>query len=168
MKIQKKLKASQKASRSLKKLAASVDIPKAVPKPNGVGRPLLYSPQMCEALIEAGDKGLTKVQFCAKIGISRVTFYNWLDAYPDFKHANGIYEVKFEAFYTALVKNKMMGIKQNITDKSGKVIGTMNLDLGGLIWFGKNTCNWKDRQEIEATVGTKIVEVSKEENLLIE
>jgi len=163
MKIQKpKLKASQKASRSHKKLTAGVDIPKAVPKPNGVGHPLLYSPQMCDALIEAGDKGLTKVQFCAKIGISKTTYYNWLDAYPEFKHANGIYEAKMEAWYTSLVKNQMLGIEQVVNGKK------ITLNIGGLVWFGKNVCNWKDRQEIEATVGTKIVEVSKEENLLIE
>jgi len=127
-----------------------------------VGHPLLYSPQMCEALIEAGDKGLTKIQFCAKVGISKVTFYNWIDAYPEFKQANGIYEAKMEAWYTALVKNQMLGIEQIVNGKK------ITLNIGGLVWFGKNVCNWKDKQEIEATVGTKIVEVSKEENALIE
>jgi len=157
-----KPRANQKTSRAIKKLTANVDIPKAVPKPNGVGHPLLYDAGLCQALIEAGDKGLTKIQFCAKIGISKNTFFVWKDKYPEFAEAIAIYEAKMENWYTSLVKNCMLGIEQVVNGKK------ITLNLGGLVWFGKNVCNWSDKQEVKATIGTQMVEVSKEENALIE
>jgi len=162
MKIEKrKLRASEKMSRSLKETAKGVKLPKAVPQPGNGANPTLYSPDMREALIEAGDKGITKVQFCAKIGISKETFYRWKDAHPDFAEAVKIYEAKIEAWYTSLVKNKMIGVQQAINGVK------VNLDLGGLVWFGKNVCGWTEKQEQKITVGTQIVEVTKEENELI-
>jgi len=153
---------SEQTSKAMNKIAKGVAIPKAVPKPNGVGHPLLYDAGMCQALIEAGDKGLTKIQFCAKVGISKNTFFVWKDKYPEFAEAIAIYEAKMENWYTSLVKNCMLGIEQVVNGKK------ITLNLGGLVWFGKNVCNWKDKHEVSGTMETKMVEVSKEENALIE
>lgn len=167
--IEKGKHAAKNHAKAHKKLTANAKpLTKAEPQKEGnVGRPTLYSTDLCGALVESGSKGLTRIQFCAGIGISKDTFYAWQDKYPEFKEAVKIYEAKIEAWYTSLVKNKMMGIQQNITDKDGKLIGKMNLDLGGLVWFGKNVCDWTEKREQTITVGTQIVEVSKEENNLI-
>jgi len=166
--IAKKRHAPTNFRRDQKKLTASITLPKATPAPltGTVGAPTLYKPELCQALIEAGENGLTKIQFIAKIGISKETFYRWKEENPEFRKAIEVYEAKLESWYTSLVKNKMLGIAQNITGKDGTT-QRLNLDLGGLIWFGKNVCGWKDRQEQVISVGTNIVEVSKEENEMI-
>jgi len=147
-------------SKQHKTLTKDVKLEKALPSKKGYGHPI-YKPALCDTLIEAGEKGLTLTQFCAGIGISIECFYKWRDSHPEFKDAVLIYKTKLDAWYTSLVKNKMLGMKQTANGIP------INLDLGGLIWFGKNVCNWKDKQEQTISVGTQIVEVSKEENEMI-
>jgi len=154
--------------RDQKKLTAGVTLPKATKTLTGkVGMPTLYKPELCQSLLEAGESGLSKIQFIAKLGISKQTFYNWKEEHPEFKEAVEIYNAKFESWYTDLVKNKMLGIQQSVKDKKTGNLIKLNIDLGALVWFGKNLCEWKDKHEQTISVGTNIVEVTKEENELI-
>lgn len=57
-------------------------------KPRPVGRPSDYKPEYCEMLSLALGFGQTIEWFCDSIGISRETFYRWLDVYPQFHDAN--------------------------------------------------------------------------------
>lgn len=168
--VKKQIKDGKHTPSKMKKisrmLTADVELPKANRSLVGTGRPK-YKQELCDMLIESGEKGLTKIQFCAQIGISQVTFYEWRDSHPEFREAVAIFEMKYTAWYTSLVKNLAMGIMPTVTSKDGKTITKLNLNLGGLIWLGKNTTDWKDRHEQSISVGTKIVEVSKEENELI-
>ena len=46
-----------------------------------------YKEKHCKRLIELMTDGGTAVTLCAEIGVSKQTFYNWIDMYPEFKEA---------------------------------------------------------------------------------
>lgn len=63
------------------------------------GRPTVYKPEMCDALEEIGALGATKVQMAAHLGVSKQTFYTWMNEHPEFldavNHAMTLSESKF-------------------------------------------------------------------------
>lgn len=52
-----------------------------------VGRPTLYSPDLCDKVIELGKIGKSVEQIASILGYSLRTMYQWRDVYPDFLHA---------------------------------------------------------------------------------
>lgn len=55
------------------------------------GRPTLYKPDMCAKMIAVLAEGGSVAKVCATLGITRRTFYSWLDTrlssyQPDFAH----------------------------------------------------------------------------------
>ena len=51
------------------------------------GRPSDYDPSFCAIVIECGEKGYSRAQIAAYIGICRKTLHNWEQEYPEFLHA---------------------------------------------------------------------------------
>lgn len=51
------------------------------------GRPTAYKPEYCEAVIELGRAGKSKVQMAASFDVSKQTLLNWADTYPEFLDA---------------------------------------------------------------------------------
>jgi hypothetical protein len=62
---------------------------KAKPKPAGYvfGRPTLYRPEYCEAVISFMSEGYDLTAFAGSISVSRDAVYDWMVRYPDFHHA---------------------------------------------------------------------------------
>ncbi len=51
------------------------------------GRPSDYRPEYCQQLIDLYTVGGDHFEFCAMVGISDMTFYNWRDNHDEFKEA---------------------------------------------------------------------------------
>ncbi len=51
------------------------------------GRPPKYQVEYCDKIIEMYSAGGDHFEFCAEVGISDMTFYNWRDNYEEFKEA---------------------------------------------------------------------------------
>lgn len=49
-----------------------------------------YNPSFCDDLIDMAAKGYSALGFCGAIGICEKTFYNWLEAHPEFAEAHEI------------------------------------------------------------------------------
>jgi hypothetical protein len=49
--------------------------------------PKIYKPEYPTLLIEIMRKGKTSVAFCAEVMVSKQTFYDWVDNYPEFQAA---------------------------------------------------------------------------------
>ena len=62
---------------------------RAKPKPQGYvfGRPTLYKPEYCEAVIRFMGDGYDLTAFAGSIGVSRESVYEWIGRQPDFRHA---------------------------------------------------------------------------------
>ena len=51
------------------------------------GRPTKYREEYCDAIIEAGKKGLNITMFACEIGVHRDQIYEWAKRYPIFHDA---------------------------------------------------------------------------------
>ena len=51
------------------------------------GRPTLYTPEMCQKLIDIRKTGKSVTKFCAEVGIHKDTLYEWRKIYPEFSDA---------------------------------------------------------------------------------
>jgi AcrR family transcriptional regulator len=51
------------------------------------GRPTKYEDEMCKRVIELGREGASLTQMAAELGISRETFYVWIDTRDSFSDA---------------------------------------------------------------------------------
>lgn len=52
-----------------------------------VGRPSLYDPAYCEAVIAMGEEGASVVEMAHAIGVVKQTLYDWEKAHPEFLDA---------------------------------------------------------------------------------
>lgn len=51
---------------------------------NPLGRPTLYQPEYCPAVIEMGKQGKSPAYMASFFNIDRITLMRWAEAYPDF------------------------------------------------------------------------------------
>jgi len=51
------------------------------------GRPSLYKPEYCETVVELGKQGKSPAQIAARLGVDRVSLYDWASAHPEFSTA---------------------------------------------------------------------------------
>lgn len=51
------------------------------------GRPTKYNPDMCEQVKACGDAGMTIIEMCRDIGITRETMRVWRETNPEFSAA---------------------------------------------------------------------------------
>ena len=49
--------------------------------------PTKYKPEYCELLLQTCEEGGFIAHFCVKVKITRPTFYEWKDTYPEFAEA---------------------------------------------------------------------------------
>lgn len=54
---------------------------------SGKGRPTKYKPEYCEKVVEVLGAGGFNVTFCAEVGISEDTFYEWVKVHREFSEA---------------------------------------------------------------------------------
>lgn len=54
---------------------------------NPVGRPTLYMPEMCDAVIAMGDEGKTLAEMAADLGVDRATVNEWIERHSEFSRA---------------------------------------------------------------------------------
>ena len=52
-----------------------------------VGRPTLYDPSLCDAVMELGSKGKSVEQIASMLGYSLRVLYKWRDEHEEFMHA---------------------------------------------------------------------------------
>ena len=51
------------------------------------GRPSLYKPEYCEAVLECGSRGLSLTAFAGEINVCRDTITEWMSVHPEFSLA---------------------------------------------------------------------------------
>jgi hypothetical protein len=116
-----------------------------------MARPTKYKKEFCTQLIDFMGGGNSIVQFCAKIGIAKDTFYRWVkekDAFSD-AYKKGV--ILCEAFWENIGKRGIFGLP--IVDDVGNE-GHVNPAL--FCFYMKNRFHWTDKleQQIDATVKT--------------
>ena len=103
-----------------------------------VGRPSLYDPAHCQAVIAHMAEGASLTSFAAEIDVSRATLNVWMAEHPEFLDAVGTAKAKCAAWW----------------EKRGRSIAETGggPGAGTLVMFGLKNMgadDWSDRQEID-------------------
>lgn len=139
------------------------------------GRPRTYKPEYCDKMFSLLKEGALDCEISAELGVSRDTFYRWLNEYPEFKSAHDIGLEHCEAWWTKGARQRYLagddkGFKYFISIMNNKfkwekgtksegvttniTIGNMNVlqqkSRDGLLEYINNTINkHKDVIDVE-------------------
>lgn len=123
---------------------------KPTPPANPEGRPSDYKAEYCQQLIDHMASGYSLASFAGKIGVTRVTLYNWRDSHSDFAEAMAIGEEKSLLFWETIGINGTIGVPVRY---KGKEYSKFNASIYALNMANKH--KWTNRQDV-TTDGEKI------------
>ena len=90
-----------------------------------------YKESYCDELVALRSAGWTITECSAKWGVSRETYYNWLERYEAFKEAHLLAQEKYKAWFYQTMRD-------NIVDVSTKERSTrINRDVLNLLAFSQ-------------------------------
>lgn len=104
------------------------------------GQPTKYRKTMCAKAVAAYQDGKNNNQVMLVLGISRKTFYDWINKHPDFEAAVEIGRLHAEDHWIELMK-------ENILLTAGP--GGQKFNTSGWIFYMKNNFRWKDQRAVE-------------------
>lgn len=106
------------------------------------GRPTKYTPSMCDVVVEMMREGASKIEVCAKLGISSETMSQWSKPESDYYNQNFSDAVKkgeqlSEAWWQKKARDHL-------------VYHPKGEQLNATLWYMnmKNRFGWKDKHEI--------------------
>lgn len=118
-----------------------------------VGRPSLYKPEYCQAIIKHMEKGYSFESFAAVIKVNRDTLYEWQKVHAEFS----------DAIKLAFDECQLFWEKKGMEGTFGELEG---FSAAAYIFNMKNRFKWKDKQPEEignVTVNNNTVNVSDAE-----
>lgn len=142
-----KPKAPRKTKATSEGIAPAIFTEKSpAPKPAGYvfGRPTLYRPEMCEAVVEWGKQGKSKTWIAAELDITKETLYQWIKTYPDFSDAITRATVQCQRWWEDAGQN---GLTSNVFNST---VWTKNM-------AARFRDEWTDRQEISGMDGAPLI-----------
>jgi hypothetical protein len=124
------------------------------PKPEGyvTGRPTLYKPEYCQAVIDCMAQGYDLTAFAGTVDVARETVYDWIGRFPEFRHAVNIARAK-----------RLLALQTKLlTTKAG-------VGVTAAIFALKNAApdEWQDRYYTETKVNVSIDQYSDADLLAI-
>jgi transposase len=98
------------------------------------GRPAKYRASMADEMLDMFREGQSVVEVCAALGISRVTFYQWLKDHHTFSAAY----------------DRGLELSQAWWEKLGREGAAGKADINPATWIFnmKNRFRWTDRQDV--------------------
>ena len=104
------------------------------PKPEGYvfGRPTLYRPEYCQRAIDYMGQGYSVTALAGHLGMSKDAIYDWINLYPDFRHAVNMGRAARVAALEAKLLSTSQGVGvtaaifalKNATPTNGKIATT--------------------------------------------
>jgi len=124
------------------------------PKPEGYvfGRPTLYRPEYCQRAIEFMGQGYSVTALAGHLGMSKDAIYDWINLYPDFRHAVNM----GRAARVAALEAKLLATSQGV-GVTAAIFALKNADPN----------EWQDRYYTETTVNVSIDQMSDADLLAI-
>jgi hypothetical protein len=124
------------------------------PKPEGYvfGRPTLYRPEYCQRAIEFMGQGYSVTALAGHLGMSKDAIYDWINLYPDFRHAINM----GRAARVAALETKLLATSQGV-GVTAAIFALKNADPD----------EWQDRYYTETKVNVSIDQMSDADLLAI-
>jgi len=113
-----------------------------------MGRPSLYKPEYCDALIEHMKGGLSFESFAGRCGVCKQTLYAWCEAHKEFNEAKAIGESLSLLWWEQAGKAGLLG--QTVKQADGTVVNFKSFNATVWIFSMKNRFGWRDRHPDEA------------------
>jgi len=119
--------------------------PKRPPRP-GEGRPTLYKPEYCEAVVDDMAQGFSLTAFAGLIGVDRTTIGEWMNVHPEFSRA--------------VMRGKALQVRKWEADAQriamvGGGCGSATIVMFGLKNMGGD--EWREKQESQANTPQELV-----------
>lgn len=114
------------------------------------GRPTLYRPEYCEAVIEFMGQGYDLSAFAGSIRVSRESAYRWISEHAEFRHAVEIGKAARLHFLQHKLLSTQIGV-----GVTASIFALKNADPE----------NWQDRYNTTTDVNVRIEHVSDEQLL---
>ena len=102
-----------------------------------------YKPEYCDLIIEHMSEGHSLASFCAKIKVSRVAVYRWIQQNEDFRNSHRIATEACQTWWEGI-------------GRAGAVGKIKGFNAAAWIFSMKNRFNWGDKIDIEHTEKKKI------------
>ena len=113
-----------------------------------LGRPPKYRKEIAETLPEQFKDGQSVIEVCGQIGISKQTFYRWVDEHPDFSDAY----------------KKGLELSQQWWEKLGRAGTVGKIPVNTVMWIynmkNRFRADWNDRIQIEHSGGIDITSLT--------
>jgi hypothetical protein len=124
------------------------------PKPEGYvfGRPSLYRPEYCQRAIDYMGQGFSLTALAGHLGMSKDAIYDWINLYPDFRHAVNM----GRAARVAALEAKLLATSQGV-GVTAAIFALKNADPD----------EWQDRYHTETRVNVSIRQMSNAELMAI-
>src|SRR6476660_1459006 len=124
------------------------------PKPEGYvfGRPTLYRPEYCQRAIEYMGQGFSLTALAGHLGMSKDAIYDWINLYPDFRHAVNM----GRAARVAALETKLLSTSQGV-GVTAAIFALKNADPD----------EWQDRYYSETKVSVSVEQMSDADLLAI-
>ena len=123
---------------------------RAKPKPQGyvTGRPTLYKPEYCEAVIDFMSDGYDLTAFAGSINVCRETLYEWQNAHAEFFHAVKIAKCKRSLALQRKLLNTKIGV-----GVTAAIFGLKNAEPE----------DWQDRYNTVTDVNIRVEKLTDEQ-----
>src|SRR6478672_162968 len=124
------------------------------PKPEGYvfGRPTLYRPEYCQRAIDYMRQGYSVTALAGHLGMSKDAIYDWINLYPDFRHAINM----GRAARVAALEAKLLSTSQGV-GVTAAIFALKNADPD----------EWQDRYYTETKVNLALHQMSDADLLVI-
>jgi hypothetical protein len=117
-----------------------------------IGAPTKYRAEMCDRLPEMFSEGQSVCEVCGELGISKETFYRWVEQYPAFCDAY----------------KRGLALSQQWWEKAGRAGAIGKIPIQPAVWIynmkNRFRTDWQDRAEIQhsGTVGPLVIKYTDE------
>jgi hypothetical protein len=88
-------------------------IKKAIKEKRPIGRPSLYRPEYCEAVIKLGKQGCSPAEIASEFDVDRATLIRWGEEHEDFRTALTRAKIHEQAWWERAGKAGMVADKFN-------------------------------------------------------
>jgi len=116
------------------------------------GRPSLYKPEYDSKIIEVMKEGASLVEFCAEIGVTRETAYEWARVHPSFSDAFTRARLLCQAWWERQGRQHLEDTSE--FDYESKI--STQKKFNDRLWNKNMACrfrdDWTDKTEVESTV----------------
>lgn len=125
-----------------------------------------YREEYSETLPDLMSKGESVCSVCKKWGITRRSFYNWIEKYPEFDEAYALAKTYCQAWWEETGRQGLYDKTFTEYDEDGKKTKTTTVHINDRVWsrnMGARFEDWQEKKNLNITANSSVVSMTPEE-----